>query len=91
MAAGVADGRGAGDGAHVSESRTRGLGLEIWVSGGAAAVGVDLYRPAPASGDAHDLAAWMTLSETIQRSPQIVLSELLPAHDALGKLGVESR
>ena len=58
--------------------------LEILVSGGASAVGVDLYRPAPASGDAHDLAAWMTLSETIQRSPQIVLTELLPAHDALG-------
>lgn len=58
--------------------------LEVLVSGGASAVGVDLFRPAPASGDAHDLAAWTALSETVQRRPQVVLTELLPAHDAPG-------
>lgn len=58
--------------------------LEVLVSSGASAVGVDLYRPAPASGDPRDLAGFAALAETVRLWPQIVMTELLPSNDAPG-------
>lgn len=54
------------------------------VDSGASAIGVDLYRPAPASADARDLAAWTQLAAVAQNSPRLVFTELLPAPDAPG-------
>ena len=58
--------------------------LELLVADGASAIGLDLYRPSPASGDARDLEAWTALGGVVRSSPKVVLAELLPALDAPG-------
>lgn len=58
--------------------------LESLVALGATAIGVDVYRPAPASADPRDLAGFAALADWVRLHPRIVMTELLPAHDAPG-------
>lgn len=56
--------------------------LGVLRAGGASAIGLDLYRSAPASDAPADLAGWAALREIVERSPQIVVTELLAASSA---------
>ena len=58
--------------------------LDTLASLGASAVGVDLYRPAPASDGASDLSGWAALAAVLERHPQIVWTELLATNEAPG-------
>ena len=58
--------------------------LDTLASLGASAVGVDLYRPAPASDGESDLSGWAALAAVLERHPQIVWTELLPTNETPG-------
>lgn len=51
--------------------------LEALTARGASAIGLDLYRPTPASSAAEDLAGWAALARLVETSPRIVVTELL--------------
>jgi CHASE2 domain-containing sensor protein len=53
--------------------------LESLGRSGAAAIGVDLYRPGPASDAASDLEGWRRLGEVVARNPRIIMSERRPS------------
>lgn len=58
--------------------------LERLVELGASAVGVDLYRSAPAGDTPEALAGWAALAQSVARHPRIVMTELLPTNAAPG-------
>lgn len=58
--------------------------LEKLGSLGASAVGVDLYRPAPAGDRASDLAGWADLAAVVGGNPRIVWTELLATNESPG-------
>ena len=58
--------------------------LEALGRSGATAIGVDLYRPGPASASEEDLAGWRALADVVAANPRIVMSELLPSEGEPG-------
>ncbi|MBY0402121.1 CHASE2 domain-containing protein [Myxococcota bacterium] len=58
--------------------------LERLASLGASAIGVDLYRPAPANASEEALAGFAALAQSLSRHPQIVMTALLPSSEAPG-------
>lgn len=51
---------------------------------GASAIGVDLYRAAPANASADAVAGFAALADAVARSPRIVMTELLASSEAPG-------
>lgn len=58
--------------------------LERLAELGASAIGVDLYRSAPANASAEAVAGFAALARAVTRHPQIVMTELLPSSEAPG-------
>ncbi|MFO0689887.1 MAG: CHASE2 domain-containing protein [Myxococcota bacterium] len=58
--------------------------LERLAELGASAIGVDLYRSAPASASAEAVAGFEALAQAVAAHPQIVMTELLPSLEAPG-------
>ncbi|MBK7949021.1 MAG: CHASE2 domain-containing protein [Deltaproteobacteria bacterium] len=58
--------------------------LERLADLGASAIGVDLYRSAPANASAEAVAGFAALAQAVERHPQIVMTELLASSEAPG-------